>query len=189
MADGAARAAGRSGALGSVVGYFKDIGLGAWSMLDGMGVTLKNLVEKPVTQRYPKEMKRLPERTRGTLVLYADTEKKRIKCTVCLVCEVVCPNNSIHIEFSRDEATKKKCLTSYTWDSDKCIYCGLCVEGCNFSALGWTPEFERTVLDRKKLTWSERDMLRAWLESVARKRDPSKSEDVKAEDISMRWFE
>lgn len=156
--------------------------VGGWSLADGMLVTLKHLFKKPVTQQYPHEMKTLPERTRGTLVLYADTEKMKINCTVCLVCEVVCPNNSLHIDFIRDpEAKSKKMLRTFVWDGDKCIYCGLCVEGCNFDALGWIPEFEQTVLDKDELIWDERDMMDAWFKSEGK--------DVDVKKIDLKWYD
>lgn len=148
--------------------YCRALCLGGWSLLDGMLVTLKNLFSRPVTRQYPHEMGQLPERSRGTLVLAAEPEGLRCTCTACQVCEVICPNNSIHIESVRDPETKKKHLKGYRWDSDRCIYCGLCVEACNFNSLAWSPEFEHAVADRKGLVLDEREMVQAWLRSVGR---------------------
>lgn len=151
----------------SIPSYFRALGLGGWSLLDGMLVTLKNLFSRPVTRQYPHEMRQLPERSRGTLVLAAGPEG-RCTCTACQVCEAVCPNNSIHIESVRDPLDQKKRLKGFSWDSDRCIYCGLCVEACRFNSLGWSPEFEHAVADRKMLVLDEREMVQAWLRSVER---------------------
>jgi len=159
----------------------RSLALSAYLLGDGMAVTLRYMFTKPVTLQYPHEMKKLPERTRGTLILYADIERMKCKCTVCMVCEVVCPNNSIHIDFERDTVNKKKVLTKYYWDADKCIYCGLCVEGCGFDALGWVPEFEISTTDRRKLVWDEKDMMQAWLTSIGRK-------DIDAKRVDNKWY-
>lgn len=161
--------------------YVKSLLVSSLSLFDGMLVTLRHFFSRPVTQQYPHEMRQLPERTRGSLCLQVDTEKMRSRCTVCLVCEVVCPNNSIHIEFVKDEKNKKKYLKEYRWDADKCIYCGLCVEGCRFNSLAWIPDFEHAVVDRQKMLLNERDMMAAWLKSSG-----NKGIDVK--NVKRKWY-
>lgn len=161
--------------------YVMSLFISALSMLDGMLVTLKHFLSRPVTQQYPHEMRELPERTRGSLVLEVDTDKMKGRCTACLVCEVVCPNNSIHIEFARDERTNRKYLKKYSWDADKCIYCGLCVEGCKFDSLAWIPEFEHAMADKGRLLQDETSMMAAWLKS-------SGNEKIDVEKIDKKWY-
>ena len=173
----------RQGPLASprnVYTYVKSLVVSSLSLFDGMLVTLRHFFSKPVTQQYPHEMRKLPERTRGSLCLRVDTEKMRSRCTACLVCEVVCPNNSIHIELVKDEKNKKKYLKEYRWDADKCIYCGLCVEGCKFDSLAWIPDFEHAVADKRRLKWDEREMMAAWL------KNSGKWIDVKK--VKRKWY-
>src|SRR6266508_430348 len=55
-------------------------------LLKGLGVTLKHMLQRSITQEYPDEKPNLPPRTRGVLAL------KEANCTVCYKCSRECPD-------------------------------------------------------------------------------------------------
>ncbi len=118
--------------------------LGIYNLLLGLKTTLVHLFKPAVTIQYPEE-KRTPDKNwRGNLKLYRD------KCTSCMICANYCPNYCIDIKYNIGE-DKKRQLQSYTVDMGICMYCGICVEVCPFSALDWDQDYERSVYDRKEL--------------------------------------
>lgn len=52
------------------------------------------------------------------------------KCKNCLLCWVVCPDNSIVVEDGK----------FVKFDYDHCKGCGVCVQQCKFNALDYVPE-------------------------------------------------
>lgn len=111
-------------------------------LLIGLKITLEYFFKRKITQKYPEEKPVLPERARCFLEL--DPEK----CTACNICVNVCPNNVIKIESVRGE-DKKRRLVSYEMRFDLCLFCGLCVEACNFGALKNVQEFEHASFRRE----------------------------------------
>jgi formate hydrogenlyase subunit 6/NADH:ubiquinone oxidoreductase subunit I len=50
-----------------------------------------------------------------------------------------------------------------------CIYCGLCVEVCNFDALATVPEYEMSVYDKAELVYDIPKLLSRQLEPEFKK--------------------
>ncbi len=103
--------------MSSVKDYFTGLGKGMVSLLKGMEVTGKEFVTKKVTEEYPDNRDNLPvgERFRGTLELIYD-EKGNHKCIACGLCQMNCPNQTIHIESKMVElpdGKKNKVLVKY----------------------------------------------------------------------------
>lgn len=99
----------------------------------GLAVTLRNMMRKPVTVRYPEEKAPQSPRFRGLHALrrYANGEER---CIACKLCEAVCPALAITIESDqRDDGTRR--TTRYDIDLFKCIYCGFCEEACPVDAI------------------------------------------------------
>lgn len=111
------------------------------SLLIGMGITLRQMLAKPFTVQYPEERVAWPGRTRGRLVLPRNPDTQAHRCTVCLMCERICPNGSIEITAGTNEAGKRV-LQDYLHHLDRCTFCGLCVEACPFDALRMSHEHE-----------------------------------------------
>ena len=85
--------------MSSIKDYFSSLFNGAWSLVQGMQVTGKELVTPKITKQYPENRETLdiPERFRATLKLVYDSEGNH-KCIACGLCQMNCPNGTIHIE-------------------------------------------------------------------------------------------
>jgi len=121
------------------------------SLLKGMAITLKQMFSKPCTIQYPEERLVWPDRNRGRVVLPRDPESGKHRCTACMSCVRICPNNSLEITTRANEATNKRELDDFTYHLDRCSFCGLCVESCMFNALKMSHEHEIAVTDKAEL--------------------------------------
>ncbi len=78
-------------------------------------VVLKNLFNKPVTERYPFVKKEYPSGARGKVNI------DPAKCIYCGICQRKCPTAAI-------VTTKEPKV--WTIDRMRCISCNACVEVC-----------------------------------------------------------
>lgn len=111
-------------------------------LIKGLGITLKHLFQKEITEQYPDVMPHLHERYRGCLQF--DFKK----CIACGICVNSCPNNVLSFETEKNENSKKKKLMSYTIDLQYCMFCNLCVEGCPKECLYFNHDFELSKFNR-----------------------------------------
>jgi formate hydrogenlyase subunit 6/NADH:ubiquinone oxidoreductase subunit I len=138
-------------------------GIPGLGLLKGLGVTLKHLLSRSITQQYPHVKPDLPPRTRGVISLKAEN------CTVCWKCSRECPDWCIYIESHKEthqpasggRARSTKVLDRFAIDYALCMYCGICVEVCPFDALFWSPEFEYSEYDIRSLI-HEKERLDEW---------------------------
>lgn len=139
----------------SVKEYFASLFKGVWSLLKGMQVTGKEFVTPKITEQYPdnRDTLKIADRFRGTLTLKYDAEGNH-KCISCGICQMNCPNGTIHIDSKMVElpdGKKKKRLVNYQYDLGSCTFCQLCVTTCPQDALEFVNEFEHAVFTREKL--------------------------------------
>ena len=152
------------GAVPPPNGRKRSLGIG---LLKGLGVTLKHMLQRSITQQYPHEKPDLPARTRGVIAL------KQENCTVCWKCSRECPDWCIYIESHKEthppasggRARSVKVLDRFAIDYALCMYCGICVEVCPFDALFWSPEFEYAEYDIFQMT-HEKERLEEWTYKV-----------------------
>ncbi|GAW92853.1 NuoI/complex I 23 kDa subunit family protein [Calderihabitans maritimus] len=111
-------------------------------LLKGLGITLKHLFGKAVTEQYPDQRPNLSPRFHGSFAL--DVEK----CIACGICAKACPNNVIKIASSKGE-NKKRRLDDYKIELGYCLFCGLCVESCPTDAINFTQDFELASYTRQ----------------------------------------
>ena len=145
----------------------KSRGIPGVGLIKGLGVTLKHLLQRSITQQYPDEKPKLPPRTRGVIAL------KQENCTVCWKCSRECPDWCIYIDSHKEthepagggRARSVKVLDRFAIDYALCMYCGICVEVCPFDALFWSPEFEYAEYDILEMT-HEKDRLEEWTYKV-----------------------
>ena len=118
---------------------------GAFSLLQGMGITFSYIFHKPITIQYPEKRADIPLRFRGRLALPVDPEKGIDRCTACKICAKACPNHSIEIvKEAKPEGSGpvKPRPASFMYNMGSCMFCNLCVEACPFFALVMADDYE-----------------------------------------------
>ncbi len=118
-------------------------------LVKGLGVTGKRMIGRGVCDMYPYKRRVLPPKSRIFLSMRA-TPDGTPKCQSCLTCQQTCPDHVIRIE--RDPEDRKRAL-SFTVDSGRCTFCGMCEEACPYDALVFTQDFERATFEKGTLTY------------------------------------
>jgi NADH-quinone oxidoreductase subunit I len=128
-------------------------------LMEGLRVTFRNQHPKHiVTEQYPRERPKVAERYRGAPRLNTNPENGETLSIACNLCAVACPENLIVVGSERNEQTRRKELTTFTYDTSRCMFCGLCEDACPVDALELTQDFELATYDRGGQIW-DREML------------------------------
>ena len=135
-----------------MIGYIKAIFSGMQSLVGGMGITIVEFFKKDVTLQYPDERWKMHERFRGRVDMPLDPFSGAHKCTLCMMCVRICPNNSLEIVQGKGADGKARILDKYIYKLSTCTLCELCVEACNFDAIRMTQDYEWATYDRQDLT-------------------------------------
>lgn len=138
--------------MSSIKEYFSEAGKGLKSLIDGMVVTGKELVTPKITECYPENRQSLQiaDRFRAELTLKYDSEGRH-KCIACGICQMNCPNGTIHLTTKMvdlPDGKKKRKLDKYMYDLGSCTFCMLCVTTCPQDALEFSNDFEQAVFTR-----------------------------------------
>ena len=141
--------------MNNLTTYISTLLHGIKSLLIGMKTSITVFFRKKTTEQYPENRATLTmfERFRGTLTMPHD-EQNQNKCVACGICQMNCPNNTIHIEtetITDEEGKKKKILKRYLYDLGSCTFCQLCVNTCPHNAITFENTFEYAVYTREKL--------------------------------------
>lgn len=131
-----------------MTGYFQDLYTGGKSLLAGLGVTFKALIQPTVTVHYPREKIPVTENIRGRLRLVVDPETRSHRCISCGRCQRECPSMCIDLASVKNEDGKGKRLNRYIYDYTTCSLCGNCVDVCPVSALAFSSEYELASFDK-----------------------------------------
>ena len=127
--------------------------------LKGMGVTFRTQLPSNIyTEQYPLERPMVAERFRGAPRLNKNPETGETLCIACNLCALACPETLIVVTSERNEQTKRKELTTFTYDTSRCMFCGLCEDACPVDALELTQDFELATYTREGQIW-DRQML------------------------------
>ena len=121
-------------------------------VLRGLAITLRHITRfRPITVKYPEEVKALPENYRGLHVMPGDDEG-RIRCVACKLCEIACPTQAISIvsEPADDYGVERRPKV-YNIDFMRCVFCGFCVEACPCDALRMGMKYELASYSRAGL--------------------------------------
>ncbi len=128
-------------------------------LVKGLKVTFRNQHPKEIyTEQYPMERPEVAERYRGAPRLNVNPETGETMCIACDLCALACPEQLIVVGSERNATTRRKELTTFTYDLSRCMFCGLCEDACPTDALELSQDFEMAaysrqgaILDRKAL--------------------------------------
>lgn len=128
-------------------------------LVEGLRVTFRQQHPRNVvTEPYPASRPKVGERYRGAPRLNINPETGETLCIACNLCSVACPENLIVVSSERNEQTRRKELTTFTYDTSRCMFCGLCEDACPVDALELTQDFELATYTREGQIW-DRQML------------------------------
>ncbi len=123
-------------------------------LLQGLWVTFRN--QKPslvYTEQYPEERPSVAERYRGAPRLNVHPETNETLCIACNLCALACPETLIVVGAERNKETRRKELTTFIYDTSRCMFCGLCEDACPVDALELTQDFELASYTREGAIW------------------------------------
>lgn len=127
------------------------------ALVEGFATTLKHLGRKPITEQYPEEKRRLPDRSRARIVLTCDPDGAE-RCVACYLCSAVCPVSCISMQ-SAEKEDGRRYASWFRINFGRCIYCGLCEEACPTSAIQLTPDFENIQRSIVAMVFEKEDLL------------------------------
>ncbi|MFM7565702.1 MAG: NuoI/complex I 23 kDa subunit family protein [Flavobacteriales bacterium] len=130
------------------------------AILKGMMVTLRHMLKRRKTVKYPEEVREFAPVYRGMHVLKRD-DQGRENCTACGLCAVACPAEAITM--TAEERTKEekhlyreeKYASVYEINMLRCIFCGLCEEACPKEAIFLTDRLVPTQFERGEFIYGK----------------------------------
>jgi len=138
----------------------RDMVGAASSLVTGLGVTLKNLWRKPVTERYPHAEPELSPKFRSAIKLLRFDETNTHDCIACMQCVRICPSFCITVEGTRHEGVKGKRAEAFLVDYALCSVCGLCIDVCPTDTLGYSKVYDMVSFERDGFTFDLLDGFR-----------------------------
>jgi NADH-quinone oxidoreductase subunit I len=128
-------------------------------LIKGLRVTFRYQHPKFIyTEQYPAHRPKVAERYRGAPRLNINPDNGETLCIGCNLCALACPEKLIVVGTERNEQTRRKDLTTFTYDLSRCMFCGLCEDACPVDALELTQDFEMASYSREGAIW-DRQML------------------------------
>ncbi len=124
--------------------------------LEGLVVTLKTTLRRPVTAQYPDPNKRIQVAARfmGFPALTWDAEIAEPCCTGCMVCIRDCPTQCMTAQmrdnplFAEGKSRRRKIIEEFEINLGRCILCAICVDVCNFDAIEMSHGHELSKYER-----------------------------------------
>lgn len=125
--------------LNNLIHFFKA----TWSLIAGIGVTIRYAFKPRVTLEYPK--KRLsPPRFKGPIEFVKDEKTGDHKCISCNACIKICPSACMSLKAERN-ANNKRVLTDFKVNHNLCSLCSLCIAVCPTDALAHSMNYDEAA--------------------------------------------
>jgi NADH-quinone oxidoreductase subunit I len=123
-------------------------------LFQGLKVTFRYQDPREIyTEQYPLQRPQVAERYRGAPRLNVNPDTSETMCIACDLCALACPEHLIVVTSARNEQTRRKELTTFTYDLSRCMFCGLCEDACPVDALELTQDFELASYTREGAIW------------------------------------
>jgi NADH-quinone oxidoreductase subunit I len=98
------------------------------------------------------------ERYRGAPRLNVNPDTNETMCIACDLCALACPEHLIVVTSERNPNTRRKELTTFTYDLSRCMFCGLCEDACPTDCLELTQDFELANYTREGMIWDRQTL-------------------------------
>jgi len=119
-------------------------------LVKGLALTFRYQDPREIyTEQYPLQRPQVAERYRGAPRLNVNAETNETLCIACDLCALACPEHLIIVSSERNEKTRRKELTNFTYDLSRCMFCGLCEDACPTDCLELTQDFEMAMYSRE----------------------------------------
>jgi NADH-quinone oxidoreductase chain I len=132
-------------------------------LIKGLRVTGRQMLQAPVTTKYPAEFREKPQRFHGRHVLnrYPDGMEK---CIGCELCAGACPARCIYVRgqdnpIDAPVSPGERFGFVYEINMLRCIFCALCVEACPTEAITMTHLFEMSTTNRSDAIYTKDELL------------------------------
>lgn len=140
-----------------------DVFQGAAQIAGAMGVTLKQLTQKPVTVEYPDEPIAVFPRYRGRHML-RKYDNGLERCIGCCLCEAACPTGAIFVDAAENDPDNphspgERYAKTYEVNLLRCVFCGDCEEACPVEAIVLTQAFPMPERDRRSFILVKEQLL------------------------------
>ncbi len=134
-----------------MIKYLSEVFNGFVGLIQGMAITLRYAVKKPVTVIYPKE--RIPmKRFKGPISFVVEPKNGDHLCIACNACIKTCPSRCMSLEARKSAVDGKRVLTDFKVNYMLCSLCSLCIDVCPTDALRHDdPNYDMVSLTQKEL--------------------------------------
>jgi NADH-quinone oxidoreductase subunit I len=110
-------------------------------IVQGLTITLKNMLSPKFTRQYPEEEWIAPASFRGRPMLVLNDNGEE-RCVACGLCSRVCPALAIEVRADETDSEKERYPEKFEINMLRCIFCGFCEEACPEEAIVMSGEYE-----------------------------------------------
>lgn len=131
-----------------------------YEILQGMALTFRSMLTRPVTRQYPEEPRQAMPGFRGLHALVRESTTGQEKCIACGLCAAICPSQCISIHTGEKDG--RKVAERYEIDVLRCVFCAFCVEACPVGAVVLTEHYEYSDYSRAAFFMDKEKLLSNW---------------------------